>query len=94
MKKRNAMSDAIDKTAELFDLPREVLRGEPRVTVTGCCRVFIESHRGILEYGEEEIDVNGGSVILRVKGEKLRLDSMTGGELLITGEITGLEFSR
>ena len=94
MKKRNPMSDALDKTAELFDLPQEVLRGAPRVTVTGCRRVFVESHWGILEYGDGEIDVNGGSVIIRVRGQGLRLNSMTGGELLITGEISGLEFSK
>jgi len=94
VKRKNAMSDALDKTAELFDLPEEVVRGAPRVTVTGCRRVFVENHRGLLEYGEKEIDVNGGRVILRVRGEGLRLCAMTGGELLITGEIAGLEFSR
>ncbi len=92
MKKKNTMSNIIDKVADVLDLPGEVIGGVPRVTVTGCRRVFIENHRGILEYGENEIDINGGRVVIKVRGEGLRLCSMNDGELLIAGTVSGLEF--
>ena len=92
MKRKNAMSDALDKAADILDLPDDVLGGAPRVTVTGCRRVFVENHRGIMEYGEREITVNGGRIILRVRGNDLRICGMTGGEMLITGEIEAVDF--
>lgn len=92
MKKRSMINNIIDKVADVMDLPGEVIGGVPRVTVTGCRRVFIENHRGILEYGEKEIDINGGRVIIRIHGEELRLCSMNDGELLVAGTVLGLEF--
>lgn len=92
MKKKNTMSNIIDKVADVLDLPGEVIGGVPRVTVTGCRRVFIENHRGILEYGENEIDINGGRVVIKIRGDGLRLLSMNDGELLIAGTVSGLEF--
>lgn len=94
MKRKKLVGDALDKVADVFDLPGEVVGGVPRVTVTGCRRVFIENHRGILEYGENEIDVNGGRAIIKVHGDRLRLCSMNDGELLISGDVFGLEFVR
>ncbi|MDR0905933.1 MAG: YabP/YqfC family sporulation protein [Oscillospiraceae bacterium] len=82
---------ALARAAERFDIPGEAL-GQTRITITGERRLFIEKHRGILEYGRELISVNCGRKILAVYGTKLDLVSMTSEELLITGEITRIEF--
>jgi sporulation protein YqfC len=52
----------------------------------------MENHRGILSYGEREIEINGGAVTIRLEGDGLVLRAMNAGELLITGEIFKLEF--
>ena len=92
MKKVKKNREFLEDAAEIFDLPGEVVAGMPRVTITGCKRVFVENHRGILEYGEEQIDINGGRTVIRLRGEKLVLRSMSDSELLITGKITGMDF--
>jgi len=93
MKKSGKKENLIDRAADIFDLPGEIVAGMSRVTVTGGRRIFIENHKGILEYGEDVIAVNGGKVIIRLKGENLQLKSMSSSDLLITGRFNGIEFN-
>lgn len=82
----------LENAADIFDLPGEIVAGMSRITVTGGSRVFIENHKGILEYGRKEICVNGGKVMIKVCGEDLDVRSMSDSELLITGRIFSLLF--
>ena len=45
-------------------------------------------------YGESEIHISGGSLVVLVRGSGLELRAMTPEELLITGTITAVEFVR
>ena len=82
----------LDKAANLFDLPGEIVAGMSRVTITGGSRVFIENHKGILEYGEENISVNGGKVVIDIAGMGLEIRSMNTSEVLITGRVKNINF--
>ena len=88
----NKKDDFMEKAADIFDLPGEVVAGMPRITVTGCRRVLVENHRGILEYGQEEIQINGGRMILNLRGSDMEIRSLNSTELLITGNIFGMDF--
>ena len=44
-----------------------------------------------LAYSTEEVDVNGGGVVVRIRGEGLQLLVMTEQELRLTGKIAGIE---
>ena len=81
----------LEKTAEVFDLPGDLVAGLPRVELVGNRELRMENHRGILAYGTEEIHISGGKLILKIRGEDLELRSMTAGELLITGLIRGVD---
>jgi len=80
------------RAANFFDLPDEILDGTPRVTVTGRRRVVVENHKGILEYGENTIVINGGGDYVRIRGDGLELVAMNAEELLIAGTILNVEF--
>ena len=55
-------------------------------TVSGDCkRIYI------LAYREEEILISGGRLMIRVRGDGLRLRSMTPSDLVITGTISAVE---
>jgi sporulation protein YqfC len=82
---------AAECAAERFDIL--ALPGAPRLTLIGSGRLHIERHRGILEYGGEYISVNCGRQILGIFGGALELKSMSAEELLITGDISRIEFS-
>ena len=80
----------LEKTAQLFDLPADVVAGVPRVELVGDGELRMENHRGILAYGPQEIHISGGVFGVRVCGEELELRTMNALELLITGHITDI----
>ncbi len=51
---------AREQAAEALDLPGDVLAGLPRMELIGSGEFWMEGHRGILSYGEEEIHLRGG----------------------------------
>ncbi len=80
------------EAAELFDLPGDVVAGLPHVELVGNSQFYMERHRGILSYSQEEIDINSDKMIIRVKGAGLELVSMTGEALRIRGSISQVEW--
>lgn len=93
MEKRTRREGLLEKTAQVFDLPADVVAGLPRIELVGDREVRMENHKGILAYGEDEIHVSGGAFVIKVIGEGLTLRAMTGLELLITGHITAIQLS-
>ncbi len=90
MEERKRKEALLERAAQVFDIPGQVV-GLPRVELIGQGELRMENHRGILAYGEEEILVSGGGMVLRVVGSGLELKAMTAGELRITGTISALE---
>ena len=72
-------------TADRFDIPGEAALGVPRVTLTGQRQVHIENHRGLLEYGPEEIAVNTAMLTVRIRGRGMEISAMTDMELAVPG---------
>lgn len=83
----------LERTAEVFDLPGDVVAGLPRVELLGDRQLRMENHRGILAYGSDEIHISGGKLIVKVRGTNLELRAMNAVELLITGDITGVDLA-
>ena len=83
----------LERTAEALELPGDVVAGLPRIELTGDRELRMENHRGILAYGSQEIQISGGRLVVKVRGENLELRAMNAGELLITGALRGVELS-
>lgn len=94
MDRRRKETNLLTKTAELFDLPADVVAGTPRIELLGARELFIDNHTGILTYGESCIDINTAALIVRVRGAELELRAMTERDLRITGRIDAVEFVR
>ena len=82
----------LERAAGALDLPPDVIAGLPRLEIAGCRQLLMENHQGILEYGDEEICINGGQVIVRVKGQNLELRAMNTDDLSLEGLIFSVEF--
>lgn len=93
MEKKGRREGLLEKTAEVFDLPGDVVAGFPRMELLGDRQFRMENHRGILAYGSEEIHISGGKWIVKVRGSGLELRAMNAVELLITGEIAGVDLA-
>jgi len=83
----------LEKTSAALDIPGDILTGLPRIELLGDREMRMENHKGILAYGSEEIHVSGGKLVVRVKGRELELRAMDPAQLLITGQIDGVEFA-
>ena len=82
-----------EKTSRLLDLPADGVAGVPKVELLGDRQLRMENHRGILAYGSDEIHISGGKLIVKVRGTNLELRAMNAVELLITGDITGVDLA-
>lgn len=92
MEQKGRKEGILEKTARALDLPADALVGLPNLWLSGDREVRVENHRGILAYETEEIHIGGGALIIRIRGEGLQLRVMTDMELLVTGQIFGVEF--
>lgn len=81
----------LEKAAETFDLPADVIAGLPRLELVGDSQLRMENHKGILAYGTQEIHVSAGVFGVKICGEGLELRVMNALELLITGRITAIQ---
>ena len=93
MEKKGRKEGLLERTAEVFELPGDVVAGLPRVELLGDRQLRMENHKGILAYGTEEIHISGGKLIVKVRGAGLTLRAMNASELLITGEIAGVDLA-
>ena len=93
MERRAKKGSLLEKTAEVFDLPGDLVAGLPRIEITGSRELRMENHKGILAYGEDEIHISGGRMIVKVRGAGLELRAMNASELLITGDLSGIDLS-
>lgn len=84
------MGKRLEKAADRLMLPAEAV-GAVKVTLTGGTQVLIESHKGLLEYGDELITVSCGKQMVRVRGEGLSLLAMNSSSLIIKGCILGID---
>ena len=82
----------LSDTAELFDLPPDLLSGLPHVEVMGRQQFYMENHRGILSYSTDEIAVSAEGMIVRLFGKDLELVSMRADALRIRGQIDRVEW--
>lgn len=85
------LSQVGQEALERLELPVNLAGGVARIELLGNREVYMDRHCGVLAYTAENIDVNGGSVVVRFFGRELRLLVMTGQELRITGVIERIE---
>lgn len=75
-----------------LELPEEAAAGAAKLTITDGRRALVENHRGLLEYGEEQIRISTGRGQIVLRGRDLTLSAMSGKELLIRGKLQSAEW--
>ncbi len=84
----------LQRLTEGADLPAEPLPGQPLVELAGDRRVLIENHRGVTEYGREQIRVRVRYGQILVCGGGMELARMTKEQLVIAGRIDSVTLIR
>lgn len=92
MEKKRQGREMLERMAEMFDLPADLVAGLCHMELLGDRQFFLEGHEGILRYGTERIDVNAGAYVISICGSDLTLRSMTESEVRIQGKIRSVEY--
>lgn len=77
----------INRITAVTDLQDEPLPGLPLIEIVGDCRVLIERHMGVTEYGKERIVIKVRNGQICVCGSGMELIRMTKSQLVIKGTI-------
>lgn len=76
-----------ERLAQSAVLPQDALPGVPIVEICGENRVLIEGHKGVIEYGNQLIQVVMSYGRLKIIGCSLSLAHMSKEKLVVTGQI-------
>lgn len=76
----------------LFDIPKELSTDNPKITILGFEQVYVENHKGILEYQDYFIRLNTYIGIININGFNLKLEEMTTDDIMVTGKIDSIDF--
>lgn len=77
---------------ESLKLPKDSLLGASIVTVTGNTEAFVENYKGMIEYTEESILLQGKTCKIHIVGKKLSIDYYTNEDMKISGRIRSVEY--
>lgn len=82
---QNKTNHKKNKILESLQLPRDVCLGALRVTLTGNEEAWIENYKGLLEYSEEAVLLQGKNCQVRFEGIGLIIDYYTNEDMKISG---------
>lgn len=80
------------KLSDLLEIPDEVMLDLPRIVILGNLRVYVENHRGIMEYTSETVRVKVVEGEVEIHGEGLHLRNVLPEEIVVEGAIKGIRF--
>lgn len=90
--KSNKTNQKKAKLLESLQLPRDVCLGALRVTLTGNEEAWIENYKGLLEYSEEAVLLQGKNCQVRFEGAGLTIDYYTNEDMKISGCIQNVRY--
>ena len=85
-------SQTKQKLVDTLKLPKDTMLGASIVTITGNQELWIENYRGILEYTEELILLQGITTQICIEGKTLSIDYYTNEDMKISGCICGVYY--
>ncbi|WP_352419852.1 sporulation protein YqfC [Proteiniborus sp.] len=91
MKKK--IDDIKSNVSEILELPKDIMLDFPKITLIGNLQLYIENHKGIIEYGSLRIRINTNAGIIRVLGKNMVIKTIVTEEIIIVGEIESVEFT-
>ena len=86
---------ALRRTEQLIDslkLPKDMLMGASILTVTGNFELWVENYKGIIEYTQESIILQGKTGQISISGCGLVIDYYTNEDMKIIGNIRCISY--
>ena len=90
MEKRREL---ISKTmAEFLEIPKDLVLDIPKITLIGRNELYLENHRGIIEYSSQRLRINLSRGFMEIQGENLEIKALLPDEIKIWGDINSFKF--
>ncbi len=86
--------DIKESISELLELPKDIMLDLPRITLIGDLQLYIENHKGIVEYSKQRIRINTKSGVIRVTGKDLSIKTVITEEIIVCGYIDTIDFMK
>ncbi|MBU9722502.1 MULTISPECIES: sporulation protein YqfC [Bacillaceae] len=77
---------------EQMDLPADVMMDLPRVTLIGNFHIYIENHKGLIRFTQEELRLRLTEGELLVVGRDFVIKNILPEEILLEGVIVDIRF--
>lgn len=78
--------------ANTAGLPKDVMLDLPRITMIGQLHIYIENHRGLVAFTDEEIRLALTQGQLSIKGQQFVIKAILPEEILVEGTIHSVVF--
>ncbi|HNX29218.1 MAG TPA: sporulation protein YqfC [Syntrophomonadaceae bacterium] len=88
-KKREAINRVM---ADFLEIPKDLVLDLPRLTLTGRNELYLENHRGIIEYTLTRLRINLSRGFLEIQGHNLEIKYLLPEEISVYGEIEAIKF--
>lgn len=88
-KRREAISKVM---AEFLEIPKDLVLDLPKITVIGRNELYLENHRGIIEYNLTRLRVNLSRGFVEIEGNNLEIKALMPEEMSIFGEIRSIRY--
>ncbi|PLR68180.1 MULTISPECIES: sporulation protein YqfC [Bacillaceae] len=86
---RRQLAELISRTVEI---PQDVMMDLPRITMIGQIHIYIENHRGLLTFTENELRLLLKQGQLQIKGEAFVIKTILPEEILLQGKIDQVNY--
>ena len=90
--KNNEKKNKKETIIESLQLPKDIMLGALKVTMTGNQEAWIENYKGILEYTGETILLQGKNCQVCFEGHRLSIDYYTNEDMKISGSISCVRY--
>ncbi len=87
--RREAFNKAV---ADFLEIPRDLVMDIPKLTLVGRNELYLENHRGIIQYNPQLLRINLSRGFLEIEGQDMEIRALMPEELYISGEIKSVRF--
>jgi sporulation protein YqfC len=80
--------------ADAMNMPKDVIMDLPRVSICGDKEVYIENHKGLLEYTDNDIRVKMRDGIMHICGDTLRIILLEKDRMVVNGDFSYVKYDK
>lgn len=92
-KVQTAKEKMINKVADFFEMPEELLGNNTKITLIDNKYLYLEGNNQIIDYYDHYIKIKTKKITLILDGKKMEIKDLSDNELMIEGEILNVSYN-